>query len=160
MRSTIFACTVAAVVLCASPGFAQLSGSVSYTGTESGSIVVEAFTEDQATFEKLTTTMANPGPFEFTTVAEGSYNVVAYIDSDDDARLDNDEIWVGTDGLIEVPPGSSDINLDLDTFVAGGDSGGDDEEDGCCAVVASDERSSLGLLIGLVGALLWRRRTF
>lgn len=137
---------------------AQISGRVTYTGTESGKIFVEAFTESDATFEKLQASMINPGPFSFPNVEDGSYHVIAYIDADDDERIDSDEIWVEAGSTVTVPPGDSNIVLDLDSFEAdaeGGDGGGDD---GCCAVVAAERQTPWPLVVVALAMLLFRRR--
>lgn len=141
------------------PAAAQISGRVTYTGTESGKIFVEAFTESDATFEKLQASMINPGPFSFPSVEDGSYHVIAYIDADDDERIDPDEIWVESGSPVTVPPGDSNIVLDLDSFGADAEEGdGAGGTDGCCAIVGSEHQTPWLLVVGASAMMLFRRR--
>src|SRR5690606_31542080 len=126
---------------------------VIYTGTESGRINVEAFTEVSQSFETLELSLINPGPFDFGPVDDGTYTVVAYVDINDDGQLGEGEPWIEAGAPVAVPPGSSQITLDLDAYVVPSD--GPVEEDGCCGVIDSRPASSSILLL-VLGALLWR----
>ena len=149
---------VAVFALMVSPSlYAQLAGDVIYTGTESGSILVEAFTEQDQSFEKLSTDMINPGPFSFENVSEGSYTVIAFVDIDGNARLDTGEPWADGGEKIDVPPGDDNIVLNIDDYVPPGEEGSEDDDEGCCATL-SPKRTPVELLLLLVGFVAWRRR--
>ena len=135
---------------------AQLSGNVSYTGTQSGSIFVEAFRENDPAFLKKSVSMINPGEFDFPDLEEGDYNVVSFIDLDGNGILDGEEPWVAVDSLIEVPPGDSSISLDLDTFQPPTETTSEDD-DGGCATVRGHLETQLMLGLFVLGLFFWRR---
>jgi hypothetical protein len=143
----------------------SISGEIVYTGTESGNIVVEAFTEEQSVFEKRRVSLVNPGPFEILNVEPGDYNVIAYIDANDDEQLSDGETWGVHQNenleptLVTVPPSVTDIRINLD--VAPGEDPDDPGGEGCCATIGSRNRISGGWLALLLGAVvlgLRRRR--
>lgn len=140
------------------PADAQIAGRTEYNGTESGKIYVEAFRENDATFEKLEVSMINPGPFSFMNVEEGSYTVIAYIDTDDNGRLDSEETWVEYGMAVTVPPGNQDVVLDLDNPDAGEGAGDGDDDNGCCAVVSGRRGTPAAAVLLLAMVLLHRRR--
>ncbi len=143
-----------------------LAGEVRYTGTESGQIFVEAFTDADEEFEKLQTVLLDPGPFSLSG-GEGEYQVVAFIDTNDNERLDNDELWiqnVDENGFpIYYTPPATDIVLNLDEARVGdvppeineNSSSGDD---GGCATAGSGSSGGLVVIL-LVGLFLRRRRS-
>lgn len=149
---------VLATLAWVAPAHAQIAGRTEYTGTESGKIFVEAFTENDATFEKLEVSMINPGPFSFEGVEEGTYTVIAYIDTDDSGSLDADETWVESGQPVSVPPGDQNIVLNLDSPGAGGGDDGGDEDNGCCAVVHQRPTTPAAVLLLIATAMLFRRR--
>ncbi len=146
-----------------------IAGEVIYTGTESGKIFVRAFTDDDEIFEAREIVLLDPGNFAIPDVQEGSYNVVAFIDVNDNERLDPDEIWnqiadaEGNPGQVLIPsPESTMVVIDLDAAPVGAppveDTGGE-EDDGCSTVANSTAPTSLGLLLlGLFVGVLRRRR--
>jgi MYXO-CTERM domain-containing protein len=148
------------ITLCwTAPAYSQIAGRTEYTGTESGKIYVEAFTESDATYEKLQTSMINPGEFSFDNPSEGQYTIIAFIDSTDNGRLDPDEIWVEYGQTVSVPPGDQGVVLDLDNPGMPSTEDDTDEDNGCCAVVDSSESTPavLGLFF-LTAAVVVRRR--
>ena len=143
----------------------SISGTITYTGTESGRIIVEAFRETDPVFAKRRLSLLNPGPYTIENLEEGDYTVIAYIDSDDDEQLDEDEIWgiyQGADlqpAFVTIPPGQTGIDINLD--VAPGTVGGEDDDKGCCATISNDGGRTSGWLamaIAVVVVGLRRRR--
>lgn len=144
----------------------SIQGTITYTGTESGKIIVEAFRETDPVYAKRRVSLLNPGPYQLLDLEEGAYTVIAYIDSDDDEQLDSEtEIWgvyQGADlqpAFVTIPPGQTGIDINLD--VPPGEAGGDGDGDGCCATVARGPASGAGWLALLLGAMvvaLRRRR--
>ena len=141
----------------------SISGNVIYTGTESGKIIVEAFRETDPVFAKRRVSLLNPGPYSFADLEEGSYNVVAYVDTNDNEQLDEDEIWgVYQDAnllpaLVTIPPGQMGIDINLDV-APGEDPNAEEDEGGCCATVNRPSSSGAWLAAVLLGMLGWRRR--
>lgn len=142
----------------------SISGTITYTGTESGSIVVEAFRETDPVFAKRRVTLANPGAYTISNLEEGEYTVIAYIDADDDEQLDDGETWGIYQGggtapvLVAIPPGQTGIDINLD--VAPGEVP-NEEDEGCCATIASRNDGTSGWLALALGAVvlgLRRRR--
>lgn len=142
----------------------SIAGTITYTGTKSGNIVVEAFRETDPVFAKRTISLLNPGAYTIADLEEGAYTVIAFIDSDDDEQLDDDEIWgIYQDAnlqpaLVTIPPGQTGIDINLD--VAPGEAAGGDEDGGCCATISSGPDAAAGWLAMLLGAavLVLRRR--
>ena len=139
-----------------------LAGEVIYTGTTSGKIYVQAFTAEDQEFEKRSVILTDPGAFAITEIKEGVYNVIAFIDTNDNERLDTGEVWTQYGGADEtkvtIPPTAIDITLTLsDSIVKTEDGGGIGDEDGCNTVGGQQGWLALGL-IGLVGLIRRRRR--
>ncbi len=139
-----------------------LAGEVVYTGTTSGKIYVQAFTDEDQEFEKRAVILTDPGAFAIADIKEGVYNVIAFIDTNDNERLDTGEVWTQySDGTaakkVTIPPTATDITLTLsDDVVKEPETGGGDD-DGCNTVGGQQGWLALGL-ISLVGLIRRRRR--
>lgn len=142
-----------------------ISGTIIYTGTESGRIIVEAFREEDPVFLKRQESLLNPGPYGFENLEPGEYNVIAYIDANDNESLDETEIWgIYQDAalqpaLVTIPPPAMGIDINLDVAPGEDPAGGDGK--GCCATVSGSQRSApiwLAALLGFVALGLRRRR--
>lgn len=141
-----------------------IAGEVLYTGEEMGNIFVEAFTDDDEEFQKLRTMLTAPGPFSLS-AGEGEYQVVAFLDTNGNERLDNDELWVQNVDEQNFPvyytPPVTDLVLNLDRARIGDTppemSDGGSSDDGGCATAGSGSAAGLVLLV-LVG-LMRRRRS-
>ena len=155
--------SVTAVIIDNDVEITTISGTITYTGTESGSIVVEAFRDDDAPHQKVTQQLTNPGPYELT-VEGGSYTVVAFVDENDDGAINENELWGIYQGpdfeplKVDVPPSAANIDINLD--VAPGEPPPDGDGDGCCATYRPTANGSW--ILGLI-AVVWairRRRIF
>ena len=91
-------------------------------------------------------------------VPDGTYTVIAFIDADDNGRLDGPEVWIESSQMVTVPPGATDIALDLDAWVAPGTGGDDAADEGCCATLAHRERTPIALLLLALAFGAVRRR--
>lgn len=139
-----------------------LAGEVIYTGTTSGKIYVQAFTAEDQEFQKRSVILTDPGAFAIADISEGVYNVIAFIDTNDNERLDTGEVWTQYGGAEEtkvtIPPTAIDITLTLsDSIVKAEDTGGSGDDEGCNTVGGQQGWLALGL-IGLVGLIRRRRR--
>ena len=142
-----------------------ISGTIEYTGPEEAPIIVEAFTEDDPAFQKRTTTIEEPGPFELTYIEPGAYTVVAYLDANGNEHLDDDELWgihQGADfkpALVTVPPAATGIVINLDV-PPGEDPENPTTTEGCCATVSSgaDSDPAGWLAVFLIATVLGLRR--
>lgn len=140
-----------------------LAGRVNYTGTTSGKIFVQAFTDEDEEFEKRSVVLADPGAFAITDIAEGSYNVVAFIDTNDNERLDTGEVWTQyTEGdavkKVTIPPNVSDVVLTLVDGVVKAEDGDETSEDDGCSTAAGGQGWLVLSVLGVV-ALFRRRRS-
>lgn len=143
-----------------------IAGTVFYTGTESGKIFVEAFRDEDEVFQKRRAVLLDPGPFAIPNVAEGEYQVIAFIDTNDNERLDADELWVqlvdeqGNPRYVEPPV--QDIELDLDDARVGDRPGpmtdNENDDDGGCATTGSDASPVWMLVLASMIFVIRRRR--
>jgi len=141
-----------------------ITGSIEYTGSESGPIVVEAFTDEDTTLEKRTTTLANAGKYTIDGVEPGSYWVVAYIDSNGNGRVDSDgEVWGQYQdanfqpALVDIPPAATGIDINLDVAPGEDPDSPGGGKDGCCATT-KPRPDRLALLVLVVAVALVARR--
>lgn len=144
-----------------------IAGSVAYTGEEPGSIVVEAFKEEDPNFAKRSVTLAAPGNYTIEAVEPGEYTVIAYVDSNDNGRLDGEtERWGQYQdanfqpALITIPPAATGVDIDLD--VAPGEDPDDPDgggKEGCCATLGARAHNT-PLLLLLVAFVFGIRRRF
>lgn len=143
-----------------------IPGEIRYTGTESGKIVVEAFTEETPVFAKRKQVLLNPGPFTIPGVEPGDYTVIAYIDTNGNELLDTDETWsiyqddAGNELKITIP-NEDNVSVVIDLDRKPGEEL-DSDSDGGCGCATSDPGSAgttiAIVLLGLVGLRLRRRR--
>lgn len=94
-----------------------ISGTITYTGTATGTILVAAFTSWPVPDGPAGwVTIANPGPYAISGLAPGSYYVFAYLDSNGNWNPDPSEPWGiygGSQNPTAVPAGSTDIDFTL-----------------------------------------------
>ena len=135
-----------------------IAGTINYDGFTSGKLYVEAFTDEMQEFEKRRITINDPGPFAILDVEEGDYNVVAFIDTNDNERLDPDEIWTMTENKVTIPPSATDITLTLTDNPVDPDAPANVSGEGStCSSASSGPGGFLLLLFGLVYFLIFRR---
>lgn len=135
----------------------NIAGTINYTGTTSGKIFVEAFTDEMQEFEKRRVVLVDPGPFAILDVEEGDYNIVAFIDTNDNERLDEDEIWTMLENKVAIPPSVTDITLTLSDEPVDAPTGGGSGSDGGCA---STHATPSALLLLMLGFFVRRRVRF
>jgi len=136
-----------------------IAGVVNYNGFTSGKLYVEAFTDEMQEFEKRRITIADPGPFAILDVEEGDYNIIAFIDTNDNERLDPDEIWTMVEGKVSIPPSVTNVTLTLEDEPVNpgtGPSTGGGSDGGCASVRASPSIMLL-FLLGMLGLRLRKR---
>jgi MYXO-CTERM domain-containing protein len=144
-----------------------ISGEVLYVGTETGSIVVEAFTEETPVFAVRQTVLLNPGTFTIAGVEPGDYTVIAYIDSNGNELLDSGETWSiyqdeNGDELQITIPNEDNVSVVIDLNRRPGEVEGAEDDEGGCGCATSDPASTGStialILLGLVGLRVRRRR--
>lgn len=136
----------------------NIAGTINYAGTTSGKIFVEAFTDEMEEFEKRRVVLVDPGPFAILDVEEGDYNIVAFIDTNDNERLDEDEIWTMMEGKVAIPPSVTDITLTLSDEPMAPPTGGGSSSDGGCSSTRATPSTMLLFVLGFFVTRRMRRR--
>ncbi len=141
-----------------------ITGEVLYTGTETGSIVVEAFTEETPVFAVRQAVLLNAGSFTIAGVEEGDYTVIAYIDGNGNELLDTGETWSiyqddAGDPLTLTIPNEDNIQVVIDLDRRPGEEVGGEGGGGCGCATSDPGSTGATLVLLLLGFFGLRVRT-